>query len=94
MTRPALGFRVLDEDDDLVIEFPELEGFTHISGFRTGRPGTAFSYLQSWLTTQARVSLIAFAESGDHNRLIAGYKRCGFVQHSPYSKHLLTWIKP
>lgn len=77
--KALIGHRTLTEDDDLVLEFPELEGYEHITSFHCST-GDGFEQLAELLQGFPKASVIAHASSGDHARLIAGYNRIGFTE--------------
>ena len=81
----VISSRILDEDDDITLDRPDLIGAVHIGSlWRTGERGHATNALRCFLARHKgqTVTLIPYA-SGDQgpatNALRAWYARLGFV---------------
>jgi hypothetical protein len=76
----SIGYRVIDEDDDVALECEELVGGIFISSLRSNAKGGATHVLNLFLEDHpaTNIALVAFAESGDHARLMRLYSRFGF----------------
>ena len=76
----SIGYREIAEDDDVALECEELIGGLFISSLRSNATGGASEILGRFVAANptANMALVAFAESGDHARLMRLYSRFGF----------------
>ncbi len=93
----SLCGRVIDEDTCIDAELPDSAiGGLFVSSLSSevSGQGYAMQLLADTMKEFSCVALVAFAKSGDHARLIAGYKRLGFKQLNAYTKQGLIYEAP
>jgi hypothetical protein len=76
----SIGYREIAEEDDIALECEELVGGLLISSLRSSATGGATQVLSSFIAAYPdhNMALVAFAESGDHARLMRLYSRFDF----------------
>lgn len=78
----TLSYRIVTDDDTADVDDAVGLGGIVITGLSSTRPGDASLLLQYLIDLHAdkRISLVAFAASGDHERLYRLYAKFGFVE--------------
>lgn len=95
----SIGFRSINEDDDITYEYPESEGWIYIYSMelqhngRSGRASEVLKYLTNWLDANDKTALLMPAASGklSQDDLIAWYERNGFELEP--SRHMIRYPK-
>ena len=95
----SIGFRAINEDDDITYEYPESEGWIYIyyvelqHNGQSGRASEVLKYLTNWLDVNNKIALLMPAASGklSQDDLIAWYERNGFELEP--SRHMIRYPK-
>jgi hypothetical protein len=76
----SIGYREITEEDDVALDCEELVGGLLISSLRSSATGGASHLLRKFIAAHPdrNMALVAFAESGDHARLMRLYSRFDF----------------
>ena len=89
--KAALSFREVTEDDFEDVDDAAGEGGIVITGLGSAQAGHASKLLAQLVAAHGhqKIAVVAYAASGDHERLYRLYGRFGFVQQGCYGSLLV-----